>query len=1085
MRTLRAGFLARRMASAWLLLACLMASVLITSVLISAVITFYSNALPAAVRKNLIASGAMSVVVTGGTDSSQQLTQTEAVDGWVRRTLGAVPYRAYHILWSDDLVLPGAPVAGNIPAVQAAVMDQVKTFAELVSGTWPARPVAGQPIPAALPAGAADQLKLRVGDVIGLTDRATGATVRMRVTGLYRRRQPASLYWAADPLGSSGVSVQGGFRSYGPAVVSPAAFGPAGGLTTNLLSVVALPAAAGVATGDLSGLANRLDLAAANIELAPQLSGMTVSTGLPPVLATAARSLAAARSLLIISALQLLILAAAALALAGRLLASHRDEESGLLAARGAARWQLARPSVAEAILTCAVAAAGGAFIGYRLAAALVARAAGQAAAVTGSPQTVWLGAVAIFLFCLGIAVWPAVRPARIAAIRIRRGRQAIVASAAAAGADVALLALAVLAVRELHDYSAAQAAAGTRVDPVIAIAPALALAGLAIIPLRLLPLAARGLERLSARSRRLTGAMANWEISRRPVRQSGPVLLAILAVGTGTLGLAQYQSWRQSVSDQAAFAAGADVRLEVPAAEPPSVAGHISGLPGVTSAMAVSQTGYGSGTDVLLAVGARQARSIVLMRPDLAKVPLSRLWPAITPQSAPGLALPGRPVRLAITARLQPGPAGLALGPASAEVTVQDASGASYLVPAGTIAADGQPHDLIAQLGPAGGVRYPLRLLGIAVTYNWPRFGTTPGTAAISITRIADSATASGRFGPRFTSGSSLAGWQSAASAPDLAFLIRNAESNRAVAPSMPSSRRNGSAVLVTFLPGNGPDLSARLLRKNGLQQLPGVVTLTAPDPVRVVPAIATSAFLAANNLRIGSTVPVPVSDGLVRLHIVEAVSRFPTVTGGGAIIADLGTLEASLASQQAAPLPVSAWWLRTSGGTVPAGLPPGSAITTAAGTARAMRDNPLLAAPVQAAVAISAAAALLAAVGFCVSVAASARTRRSQRALLGALGMTPAAQARLFCLEELLLTVPAAVVGLAVGIGLAHLLVPALTLSAAAGVPVPPVLVKVPLLWAVALALAVPAIPVLAAALSAMRQPDPAAELRAAEAA
>ena len=51
MRILRAGFLVRRMRSAWLLLTCLMASVLITSVLISAMISFYSTALPAAVRK--------------------------------------------------------------------------------------------------------------------------------------------------------------------------------------------------------------------------------------------------------------------------------------------------------------------------------------------------------------------------------------------------------------------------------------------------------------------------------------------------------------------------------------------------------------------------------------------------------------------------------------------------------------------------------------------------------------------------------------------------------------------------------------------------------------------------------------------------------------------------------------------------------------------------------------------------------------------------------------------------------------------------------------------------------------------------
>jgi hypothetical protein len=111
---------------------------------------------------------------------------------------------------------------------------------------------------------------------------------------------------------------------------------------------------------------------------------------------------------------------------------------------------------VAEAILTCAIAAAAGAVIGDRLAAALVARVAGQGGTAAGSSMTVWLGAALIFLFCLAIAVWPPVRPTGVATIRVRRGRQAIVAGAAAAGADIALLVLAVLAVRELHAYSAA-----------------------------------------------------------------------------------------------------------------------------------------------------------------------------------------------------------------------------------------------------------------------------------------------------------------------------------------------------------------------------------------------------------------------------------------------------------------------------------------------------------------------------------------------------------------------------------------------------------------------------------------------------
>jgi hypothetical protein len=56
--------------------------------------------------------------------------------------------------------------------------------------------------------------------------------------------------------------------------------------------------------------------------------------------------------------------------------------------------------------------------------------------------------------------------------------------------------------------------------------------------------------------------------------------------------------------------------------------------------------------------------------------------------------------------------------------------------------------------------------------------------------------------------------------------------------------------------------------------------------------------------------------------------------------------------------------------------------------------------------------------------------------------------------------------------------------TLTSAAARPVPPVLVQVPVGPAALLAAAVAVLPVLAAAVSTARRPDPAAELRAAEA-
>ena len=86
----------------------------------------------------------------------------------------------------------------------------------------------------------------------------------------------------------------------------------------------------------------------------------------------------------------------------------------------------------------------------------------------------------------------------------------------------------------------------------------------------------------------------------------------------------------------------------------------------------------------------------------------------------------------------------------------------------------------------------------------------------------------------------------------------------------------------------------------------------------------------------------------------------------------------------------------------------------------------------------------------------------------------------ARLLCLEAASLSVPAAITGLLLGTVLAHLLVPAVTLTAAAAAPVVPVLVKVPIASAALIALIVTAIPVLAAAASAVYRPDPAAQLR-----
>ena len=144
-------------------------------------------------------------------------------------------------------------------------------------------------------------------------------------------------------------------------------------------------------------------------------------------------------------------------------------------------------------------------------------------------------------------------------------------------------------------------------------------------------------------------------------------------------------------------------------------------------------------------------------------------------------------------------------------------------------------------------------------------------------------------------------------------------------------------------------------------------------------------------------------------------------------ALIADLGAVSDLLAAGQGAPLPVTRLWLRTRGGRVPH-VPAGASVADRARQQAALLNNPLLKAPRQVMLAVGAAALLLGVLGFSVSVAASLRTRRTQSAVLAALGVGQQAQAGQLCLEQFVLSVPAAAVGLLAGIGLAWLMGPRL---------------------------------------------------------
>jgi hypothetical protein len=1074
-------------------------TVMVAAALATALATFSGQALPRAVRHDLSSANGTALVMTGDVNAGQAAQYTALLPGKISTALEGTPVAYYHADWSDPLgFVPGSRPArpasqGNQPIAEAAALGDLTGQASLVSGRWPAAPGRGQPIPAALPVTAAALLHVTDGDVLRMLDRISSHYVTFVVTGLYRPRQVTSPYWGLDDIALSGSSTVSGFTTYGPLAVQAAAF--AGPLAVDQGSWLAQPRTASVPASQLGTVAGNVTQLKQALQDAELLPSVTLGTSLPSVLDGTANNLDVARSLLAICGVLLFLLAAAALLAVARLLAGQREGESAMLTARGATRGQLVRLTVTEAVPLALAAAAAGGVLGVLLARLL----AGAELAGAGLARGAWLAAATVAVGAIVIMVVPVLSTVTPGAARARQGRQAAVSGITRAGGDLALVLLAVVAGWQLRHYSAVSAGSNGNfgVDPVIVVAPALALAGGTVLALRLLPAGGKAGDRLAARGRRLTTALASWQISRQPIRQGGAALLIVLAVATATLALAQRQSWTRSDHDQAAFSAGADARAQT--SQPLSVAqaDALARLPGVRHAMPVATFSEPAGGAEVLAIDSAQAANVSLLRADQSPLPAAGLFGKITPAGpASGVTLPGRPADVALTARL--GPAALGLAPVTVTLSVEDADGDVYQVDAGTLPADGRDHTLTAVLasgaGPASGTSgagraaasaagvYPLRLVTVSLAYTLPA-KQPRGPAAFTLDSV------SGGPGTTALAGSALRSWGAVASSPELTGARQTlGTQGPSGQPAVTSAGGAGpTARAVTFDPGYG-------LAASGLSGVPptqvfGQLQLTAAPSLAAIPGLATRQFLTANNAGVGSTVQADINGAIVSVKIVAAMTTFPTVSaGGGGLIVDLGRLQDVLASSQLAPAQATQWWLATTSGVPPglaAALPPGSAITSTAGVTSGLLGNPLSTVPQQALLAVAIAAAVLAITGFCVSIAAGVRQRRAESALLAALGVPPRSAAGQLCLEKLMLSLPSALAGLVLGVVLAELLVPAITLSAAATTPVPPVLIQFGWSQTLPLALAIAVLPVLAAGLTIARRPDAAAGLRAAESA
>jgi hypothetical protein len=1053
------------------LLAAALLTVLLTTAVL-ATLTAYSGAIGDAALRHALAdprnAADTALIVKADVEREDRTAADTAVRDGARRTFDGYPVTVRSLLRSGSYALPGEADDGQDPELTyfaALGASEVR----LVSGRLP-RP-AGDGIEVAVPQSAAARLGLAVGDRLTLTDRLDGPAARVRVTGVYRPATANDPFWELDDLGGRGVK-QGGFTTYGPLLATPATL-TGGKVSQGPTGWLASAGFATLTTGRIDALREAARTAPGSLREVPALRGTTAAaTELPAVLDRVERSQLVSRSTLLIVALQLVLLALYALLLVARLLSSERAGETRVLRARGASRARIAGHAALEALLLALPAV----LIAPLLAGPLTRLLSGQGALAriglrldtpgVGDPS-VWLVAGGTALGCALAVTLPA-----LTAQGFRTGRARALPGAVRAGADVALLAVAAVAYRQLDGQDSGAVtddSSGTLgVDPLLVAAPALALLAGTVLTLRLLPPMARLAERRAAGGRGLPAALAGWQLSRRPMRGAGPVLLLVLAIALGMLALGQGASWERSQDDQADFRAGAPVRVQAAGDAGLGRTEEYAAAPRVTDiapALRAAQPLSGDRTATVLALDTAHAADAVLLRPDLAAEPVRSLLSGLGPKEPPaGAKVPAGTTRLRLTLSLRARPdSGTA---ADVTVDLQDSHGTPYRLPAGSLPSDGRPRTLTLALPvlPAD-----VTLTGVQLAMSQP-FGAGERHRVTLREVTAQSGDGTVRRLALPT------GWRGRITVDGASVLPGSSTdpTEARTTSQQPPTVEYGTG----YLPHDPYIVPAALTVRLLVDQPP------APE----LTAIATDGYLAATGSRTGDDVDITLGGETLPVRIVAAVRALPTTPEdhtGGALLVDLRSVNRVLADRDSGLTPTE-WWLTTDGPRETAAalrarpdLDPAQ-VQVRDEIAGELRDDPFGAGPGAAFAAAALVAAALAAVGFVVSAAGSLRERDAEFAVLGALGAGRRALARTIAAEQGVLVGLALLVGAALGAVLTRAVIPLIVLTGQATRPVPDLLVELPPGRVALLLAAVVLTPLLVTAVLALRRADPVTALR-----
>jgi FtsX-like permease family len=988
---------------------------------------------------------------------------------------------------SESFGLPGQPTGDLADLVQLEYLEGLAERATLLTGSWPddgqdGSVVAGAPVPVAVASHVAEPLGLAVGQILILDSRLhPGDTVPVRIAGIFSIDDPTDPAWWDEAQVLDGVVTSPQYATHGPFFTTRDALFERATPTKTELTWRAFPTPSALTVDGIDRVRTRVDALDASIEASLDGVPTTVASGLPAILATAQRSLLVSRTGVLLLVIQLVVLAAYAVLLSAALLVEHRRVDTAMLRSRGAGPVRIAALALVEGLVLVIPAAVFGpwlAYLGLQLFNVIGPLADIGLRVDPTVAIDAYIAASAAALACLLALLLPAIPTRRsFAAVQSGISRAGTRPAGQRLGLDIALLAIAAIGLWQLRQYGApltrsVQGAVG--IDPLLVAAPAIGLLAGAVLALRVLPMLAVGIERITSRGRGLVSSLGARQLARRPLRYTRAALLLILAMAMGVFAVSYTWTWTASQRDQATFQVGADIRVDpsTRSGDPPRWAldRRYAALPGLTARMPLDRASIEvTGTDraELLALDAAAAPAIVALRPDLADASVASLMAPLAAQRPTLTAVPipdgTRHLRLTVapdlraldaitqdpdTGEASASPVDLALyadaAGLSTSVVVRDATGALYRFggQTGTLGADRQTLDV--PLGdasdPNDAFAGPLELVGVELGVLLPQ-GLQTSDASITLEGV----TATGSDPARTETPLDLdlaGGWR-------LTSAVHGGSHEAVERTAQPT---DGSLVASTGPAGliaiDGVD---RYGRGTVLAFAPAALSAIAAAPI---PVLATRAFLEASARSIGETMSLEIAGVRRTVALVGVVSAFPTVDAASpALIVDLPTLALARFEGSDAVDPATEWWFaspeagRARAVAALEARPFSSrSVLTIDGRTRALATDPVALGIIGALAIGFVAAALFAVVGFIVSAAVSARERVTEFALLRALGLSGGQLSSWLSLENAVLAGVSLVAGSLLGLVIAWVVLPFVTVTQTASTPYPPVALVVP---------------------------------------